>query len=270
MKVASPRMHVDVVSYDMLLKKERMTSRGRPTKLRVDADGVRMQTSGVRPWVWLVVLVLALVGATVVFFRPVHRSADEATAPAAPAGKVALNASARAQPELAMKPQHPQAPAPTQPLRSAVRLVPKPANGPAPVEVGPVEPQPVAPAEAAPAAPDEEKAAANEMGEDQPTGIALFPPPGTKPILRGFVVPDDFEVPEGYVKHYQTTDHGQQLAPILMFHPDYQLVDENGQPIPMPKDRVVPRELLPPGMSDQIVEVPPAPPDQPLGSAQRQ
>ncbi|MGD0948897.1 MAG: hypothetical protein ABSA52_15910 [Candidatus Binatia bacterium] len=248
-----------------------MTSRGRPTKLRVDADGVRMETSGVRPGVWLVVLVLALVGATVVFFQPGRRSADEATAPAAPAGKVALNVSGRAQAELAaMKPQHPQAPAPTQPLRSAVRLVPKAANGPAPVAVGPVEPHPVAPAEPAPAAPDEEKPAANEMGEDQLTGIALFPLPGTKPILRGFVVPDGFEVPEGYVKHYQTTDHGQQLAPILMFHPDYQLVDENGQPIPMPKDRVVPRELLPPGMSDQILEVPPAPSDQPLGSARPQ
>jgi hypothetical protein len=230
-----------------------------------------MQTSGVRPGVWLVVLVLALVGAAVVFFRLGHRSADEATAPAAPAGKVGLNVPGRVQPEsAAMKPQHPQAPAPAPPLRSGVRLVPKAANGPAPVAVGAVEPQPVAPAEPAPAAPGEEKAAANEMGEDQLTGIALFPPPGTKPILRGFVVPDDFEVPQGYVKHYQTTDHGQQLAPILMFHPDYQLVDENGQPIPMPKDRVVPRELLPPGMPDQILKVPPAPPDQPLSSAQTQ
>jgi hypothetical protein len=248
-----------------------MTSKGRAKKLRVDADGVRMETPGVRPAVWLVMLALALVGAIVVFVRPGHRSADEATAPAAPADKVALNVPGKVQPEsAAMKPQHPQAPVPTQPLRSAVRLVPKAANGPAPVEVGLVKPQPVAPAEAAPAAPDEEKATENEMGEDQLTGIALFPPPGTKPILRGFVVPDDFEVPEGYVKHYQTTDHGQQLAPILMFHPDYQLVDENGQPIPMPKDRVVPRELLPPGMSDQILQVPPEPPDQPLGSGQPQ
>ena len=100
------------------------------------------------------------------------------------------------------------------------------------------------------------------MGEDQLTGIALFPPPGTKPILRGFVVPDNFEVPEGYVRHYQTTDRGQQLPPILMFHPDYQLVDENGQPIPMPKDRVVPPELLPPGMPTQRLEVPEQPPEE--------
>jgi hypothetical protein len=248
----------------MLLKKKQMTSKGRATKLRVDADGVRMQTSGVRPGVWLVVLALALVGATVIFFRPGHRSADEATAPAAPAGKVGVNVPGRVQPEsAAMKPQHPQAAAPAQLVHSGIRLVPKPTKA-----VGAVEPQPVAPAEPQPAAPDEEKPAANEMGEDQLTGIALFPPPGTKPILRGFVVPDDFEVPEGYVKHYQATDHGQQLAPILMFHPDYQLVDENGQPIPMPKDRVVPRELLPSGMSDQILEVPPAPPDQPPDSAQ--
>ena len=62
-------------------------------------------------------------------------------------------------------------------------------------------------------------------------GIAAFPPPGTKPVKRGIVVPDDFVLPEGYVRHYQTTDEGQQLEPILMFHPDYVLVDASGKPV---------------------------------------
>ena len=40
-----------------------MVSNRRPTKLRVDSDGVKIETSGVRPSVWLVVVALALIGA---------------------------------------------------------------------------------------------------------------------------------------------------------------------------------------------------------------
>jgi hypothetical protein len=46
------------------------------------------------------------------------------------------------------------------------------------------------------------------------------------------------------------------LPAILMFHPDHAPVDANGQPIAMPKDRVVPPELAPPGMPLQELEVP--------------
>ena len=87
---------------------------------------------------------------------------------------------------------------------------------------------------------------ANAPGEQ--AGIAVFPPPGTKPIKRGIVVPDDFELPPGYVRHYQTTDDGRRLMPILMFHQDFAGVDENGHPIAIPADRVVPPELAPPGL----------------------
>jgi hypothetical protein len=86
--------------------------------------------------------------------------------------------------------------------------------------------------------------AAGEKG-----GITVFPLPGTKPIKRGLVVPDDFPLPEGYVRHYQTTDDGQQLPAILMFHPDYEFVDDKGEPIKVPADRVVPAELAPPGLT---------------------
>ena len=44
----------------------------------------------------------------------------------------------------------------------------------------------------------------------RPTGIALFPPLGTDPIKRGIVVPEGFELPPGYVRHYQTTDDGER------------------------------------------------------------
>jgi hypothetical protein len=87
---------------------------------------------------------------------------------------------------------------------------------------------------------------ANAPGEQ--AGIAAFPPPGTKPIKRGIVVPDDFELPPGYVRHYQTTDDGHLLRPILMFHPDFAGVDANGNPIAVPEDRIVPPDLAPPGL----------------------
>jgi len=42
----------------------------------------------------------------------------------------------------------------------------------------------------------------------------------------------------------------------LMFHPDYHPVDERGQPIALPENRIVPQEMAPPGMPIQILEVP--------------
>jgi hypothetical protein len=93
--------------------------------------------------------------------------------------------------------------------------------------------------------------AAGETG-----GITLFPLPGTKPIKRGLVVPDDFPLPEGYVRHYQTTDDGEQLPAILMFHPDYDFVNDRGEPIAVPADRVVPPDLAPPGLEPKMLDVP--------------
>ncbi len=83
------------------------------------------------------------------------------------------------------------------------------------------------------------------------TGIDAFPRPGTKPILRGLIVPDGFDLPPGYVRHTQATDDGQELPPILMFHPDY-----HPPGVTIPPDRIVPPELAPPGMPQQWLEVP--------------
>lgn len=92
----------------------------------------------------------------------------------------------------------------------------------------------------------------NAPGEN--AGMAAFPPPGSKPIKRGIVVPDDFELPEGYVRHYQTTDDGRRLPPILMFHPDFAGRDANGNPAVAPEDRIVPPELAPPGLPHRILD----------------
>jgi len=88
-------------------------------------------------------------------------------------------------------------------------------------------------------------------------GIGAFNPPGTSPPLGGLAVPDDFELPEGYVRHFQATDDGQRIGAILMFHPDYEFFDANGQPIAIPEDRVVPPELAPPGFPIRERVIPP-------------
>ena len=82
------------------------------------------------------------------------------------------------------------------------------------------------------------------------SGLGAFSPPGTRPPLVGLAVPEDFVLPDGYVRHYQATDDGQRIEPILMFAPDRQFVDAAGQPIEIPRDRVVPPELAPPGIAD--------------------
>jgi hypothetical protein len=88
------------------------------------------------------------------------------------------------------------------------------------------------------------------------TGLGAFNPPGTRPPLVGLAVPDYYVLPEGYVRHYQATDDGQRIEPILMFAPDYQIFDSENQPIEMPKDRVVPPELAPSGFPIRHIVIP--------------
>jgi len=88
------------------------------------------------------------------------------------------------------------------------------------------------------------------------TGLGAFNPPGTKPPLVGLAVPEDFALPPGYVRHYQATDDGQRIEPILMFAPDWQVLTADGRPVAMPKDRVVTPELAPPGLPIRRIVVP--------------
>jgi len=88
------------------------------------------------------------------------------------------------------------------------------------------------------------------------SGLGAFNPPGTSPPLHGLAVPDDFELPEGYVRHYQVTDDGEPIEPILMFSPDFEFHDDAGNLVEIPPDRVVPPELAPPGLPIQPVEIP--------------
>lgn len=99
--------------------------------------------------------------------------------------------------------------------------------------------------------------ALHDMGDR--TGIGAFNPPGTSPPLSGLAVPEDFELPQGYVRHHQVTDEGVPLEPILMFSPDGTFVDASGREIAIPEDRVVPPEMAPPGLPIREITIPPAP-----------
>jgi hypothetical protein len=87
-------------------------------------------------------------------------------------------------------------------------------------------------------------------------GLGAFNPPGTRPPMPGIAVPEDFVLPEGFVRHHQVTDEGEPLEPILMFSPDYEFVDAGGQTIAVPEDRVVPPELAPPGLPIRPIDIP--------------
>jgi hypothetical protein len=88
------------------------------------------------------------------------------------------------------------------------------------------------------------------------TGVAAFPPHGTDRIKVGLVVPDDYALPQGFVRYHQVTDDGRRIEPILAFSPDYDFVDSNGQPVPLPDDGVVPPEMAPADMPQRTLEVP--------------
>lgn len=89
------------------------------------------------------------------------------------------------------------------------------------------------------------------------SGIAAFNPPGTSPPLVGIAVPEDFPLPEGFVRHGQATDDGQPIEPILMFSPDYEFFDSRGRPIAVPENRVVPPQYAPPGLPIRLIRIPP-------------
>jgi hypothetical protein len=112
---------------------------------------------------------------------------------------------------------------------------------------------------AAPTAGPADPAPAPETFEPPAEGIYAFPPPGTKPPLVGIIVPDDYELPPGYLRHYQSTDDGVALPPILMYNPYSPPLDHTGQPIEVRGDGVVPPVEAPPGMPVEILQLPQRP-----------
>ncbi len=207
--------------------------------MRVDADGVRIvRHGGARRVVTLGVAAIALVvlvtAATMLLLDRGAAAPDVPTthAPAVP-----------------MAPPAPAASAPAAPVAAAPR------------DVHPRRKRSERKAAAAAAADEQGELDARDVipmlqaaGERE--GIAAFPVPGTDPPKAGLIVPEDFALPEGYVRHFQATDDGERLPPILMFHPDYEFVDAAGNAVALPDDGVVPPELAPPGLPLETLELP--------------
>jgi hypothetical protein len=218
-----------------------MASQPPPQERHVDRDGVvRIQKQRTGSGTWLVwgalgvtIVCLALSVWLVSSPGPVPDSAD--------AEPVRLAES-------------PPAPSPT-----PARPTPKATPAARPV----AQPSQVAPARPSESAPDEQEPPL----KDDPTppsggaeGLGLYRP-GAKPIKQGIIVPENFELPPGYVRHYQATDNGERVKPILMFHPDYKPKDADGKPVELPESRVVPPEMAPPGMPIDILEMPEGTPE---------
>ncbi len=222
----------------------------------VDQDGVvriELPPGARRRWPLGLAALLALAGLGVFMWRSVEPAPGPGGGPRAAGGQRAANATVNG----GSTPRSRRAPA----AGASPGAGPRPGGGEDPGAAGDPAGEPGS-AEDEPGADGEQGAEDPGAGEPgaperrERAGIPGMPPHGTKLIKEGIVVPEDFELPPGYVRHYQTTDDGRMLDAILMFHPDHRPVDAQGNPVPMPPDRVVPPELAPPGMPVETLKVP--------------
>ena len=226
-----------------------MTIQARSPHGRRDDDGIRVvHTPRGRRTSWLIAAAIAVPIVVTLAAVVVIRSAPRpAAGPAPAAAPVVGRADEPAAESLAT----------ATPSRTAARVVPRRVTAalveePAGLGASPV-PQPQKPRREIDAA--DVIVALRQEGIHE--GIAAFGIPGSQPPKAGILVPEEFELPEGYVRHYQSTDDGEQLPAILMFHPDYEFVNEQGEIVKLPEDGVVPPEMAPPGLAvDQVLEVP--------------
>ena len=206
-----------------------------------DGDGVRTiakaRTAGRSALAWGLAVV-AVVGVVAAWRQPAP------AAPARPAADPLVSEAAPSTPAAATP--HPTAPLPAQSRARSPSARPHADPNDLASHFQPGDPEPTGP---------ELIGAMHEAGVR--TGIGAFNPPGTSPPLEGLAVPDDYALPEGYVRHHQSTDEGVPIEPILMFAPGFTLYDSSGRPIAMPEDRVVPAALAPPGLPLRRVRIPP-------------
>ncbi len=231
-------------------------SRGGPRR-SVDRDGV-VRVELRRGGLPIGTLALGLLGASLLAFLLWQGRRHEPALPASnPASAASTRALSKDAPTFRVAVRSKDAPTlrvagrspdPAAPANSLVIGAEAPKD---PSVLGPDEPSDDSPEEGAIAPVDGSEGAARPK-----EGIAAFPAPGTKRIKPGLKVPEDFPLPPGYMRHYQATDKGLMLEPILVYHPDYELVDKRGRVIPLPPDRVVPPESAPEGLPLETLEIP--------------
>ncbi|MBK8286056.1 MAG: hypothetical protein IPK97_14935 [Ahniella sp.] len=225
-----------------------------PSSPGPDGEGVRVirviRPGGYRRWIVIAAVVAVSLIVKIVFFSQL---------PVMPADSVSRSGTAVVKPEetesAASRPLAELSKLP----RGMRRSAPLPAAEPAADVQEPISTDPndlatyVRPGDPEPTM-GEVIAALNDAGSH--SGLGAFNPPGTSPPMDGLGVPEDFPLPEGYVRHHQVTDQGEPIEAILMFSPDFDFYDEEGRPVLIPENRVVPPELVPPGIPVHVVTVP--------------
>lgn len=229
-----------------------MTTPTRPADDRRDPDGMRVErrTSAARTYG---LIALALAGPIVLTIGAVAVIRSSSSGERAGTPRPAVAAMAESDPEVVAA----AAPAAPTAARSPERVLPRRVAVPLAADPaglgGTPTPKPEKPRREIDAA--DAIAALREEGIHD--GIAAFGIPGSHPPKAGILVPEELELPEGYVRHYQSTDDGEQLPAILMFHPDYEFVNEAGQVVQLPEDGVVTPDMAPPGVdTSQVLVVP--------------
>ena len=245
-----------------------MDNQARPPARRRDEDGVEIApiARGRRTF-WLIGLAVALpivatlAAVAIIRAAPSSRAGVSRVAATRDGDALARADGAAAAPAAAPRP----APIATAGAGPAPAVVPRRIAGPAPAapDATPV-PKPEKPEK--PRREIDARDAIEMLRENgEHGGIAAFGLPGSDPPKSGIIVPEEYELPEGYVRHYQSTDDGEPLPAILMFHPDYEFVDAQGQVVPLPKDRVVPPEMAPLGLATgNRLQVPERKPGEPI------
>ena len=229
------------------------TDTGNATPSRCDGDGVRVLVKRSVVGAWrrpAILLALSAIAGSVGFLAwhqpPAPKPQVQASEPVvAPTAVVAARAVPTTAPRAAAPPARRNAPAPAFEDSTEAYEMPSLDADDIAAYIRPGDPEPTM---------AEVIDALNHVGIHD--GLGAFSPPGTSPPLQGLAVPEDFALPEGYVRHHQVTDGGEPIEPILMFSPDYQFVDAAGRPIALPDNRVVPPELAPPGLPIRPVEIP--------------
>lgn len=212
----------------------------------VDQDGVvrvELGQGGSPRWIWIFGLAAMVALAGLLVTTWVFRGPPQASAGYSSRGHE-------------QAPRAPERGAPQSPQGAPPRLAERQAEAAGPTPHASIDEQEAPSAPEAAGGPEGWASEGQDRAEKERTGVAVFPAPGTKRIKPGIIVPDDFPLPPGYVRHFQATDKGRMLQAILMFHPDYKPQNADGSPIPLSEDRVVPPEMAPPGLPIEILEVP--------------
>jgi hypothetical protein len=220
---------------------------------RVDADGVRIAHHGRASLLRSVLLIATAITVSLAALLVIRTFERPQPVPGPdPTGHASIDSAPARVPRRAEEPTQVAEPMPVKDVRTAVRR----RTGASAAGNRPQDESKVGAGEEGQPGIDARDYIAALRAGGETEGLAAFSPPGTRPPRTGVMVPDDYVLPEGFARHYQTTDDGRRLAPILTVAPEYELLDEAGNPVPLTEDHIVPPEFVPPDLPVRMLEIP--------------